>query len=270
LLLDPASITEVDLEGLFGLMDTQMSRDRLSDGQVVDDSEQQVRRWNVTGIVWRRTTDDEGLIHVSLEQVGTSSVRVELFRNSGRTTESKVAEGEISALTGVVPLKAVGQSGLSGTMDLAYKTNSKKITLVGVPRILAWRLAHLRSVWAKQDRPTEVGAVLVPPRIDPDLVGLDDLRDPSSGSAAALWKARRDQVDGVIKELRDTRLAASSAADALSAVLQHSNGIQKTLDELKQFHAQREAGTDIRPSLAAIPLTIAQFGYLQYLIFLPH
>lgn len=262
LLLDPASITEVDLEGLFGLMDTQMSRDRLSDGQVVDDSEQQVRRWNVTGIVWRRTTDDEGLIHVSLEQVGTSSVRVELFRNSGRTTESKVAEGEISALTGVVPLKAVGQSGLSGTMDLAYKTNSKKITLVGVPRILAWRLAHLRSVWAKQDRPTEVGAVLVPPRIDPDLVGLDDLRDPSSGSAAALWKARRDQVDGVIKELRDTRLAASSAADALSAVLQHSNGIQKTLDELKQFHAQREAGTDIRPSLAAIPLTIAQLEVL--------
>lgn len=262
LLLDPASLSEVDLERVFGLMDTQMTRERLSDGQVVDDSEQQISRWNFTGMAWRRTTDDEGLIHVSLEKVGTNSLRVELFRNSDRAAESMVAKGEISALTGTVALEMVNHSGLTGTIDIEYKTNSTKISLGVVPRILAWRLANLRTVWSEQDRPTKAGATPSLPRIDPDLVGLDDLCDPSNGPAAQLWKARRDQVDEVLKEMQAARLAAPSPADALTAVLQHPNGVQKSLDELKALHAQREAGTDIRPSLAAIPLTIAQLEVL--------
>ena len=71
LLLDPASLTEVELERIFGLMDTQISRDRFSDGPVLGDPEPQIVRWNLTDVYWRRTTDEEGVVHLSLTKVGT-------------------------------------------------------------------------------------------------------------------------------------------------------------------------------------------------------
>ena len=164
----------------------------------------------------------------------------------------------------------VNYSGLSGTIDVTYTADSGKIALGAVPRILAWRLAKLRTVWAEQDRPTTAGEIQRPPNIDPDLVGLDDLRDPLSDDlsdllykpAAALWLKRRKDVDDVLQELRTARQAASTPADALDAVLQHPNSIKQSLTELNALSAQREAGRDIRPSLTALHLTVPQFEAL--------
>ena len=92
-----------------------------------------------------------------LEQVGTSSVRVELFRNSGRTTESKLLRGEILRTGQVlVPLEGQGQSAPTRTMDLAYKHHQRTITLVGVPEFSfgAYARHSFDRFGRNRDRPT--------------------------------------------------------------------------------------------------------------------
>ena len=81
---------------------------------------------------------------------------------------------------------------------------------------------------------------------------------PLADQPAALWKARRDRVDGVMGSYGTLGWRPHHSRRLVSR-LTTSNG-SKTLDELKRFHAQRGSRRDIQPSLAAIPLTIAQLG----------
>ncbi|MGI8783684.1 MAG: neuraminidase-like domain-containing protein [Acidobacteriota bacterium] len=260
LLLDPAALTEAELERLFGLIDTRIARDRLSDGLVLDDPLGQVTRWDLQGIEWHRTTDDEGLIHVVLRQLGSGVVQIELYRDATRTM--LVAAGERPDKVGPVALSGRNDSGLSGNVDVRYNADSATSSLAALPRLLAWRLAALRTVWEQQDHPTAPGSQPRPPNIDPDLVRPADLRDPLTGAAAGLWQARRTAVDDLLADIRTVRLAAATPAAALDAALLHPKTLGQSAANLAAIESARKTGADIRPTLAALKLDLPQFDFL--------
>jgi hypothetical protein len=277
LLLDPKTLTEADLERLFGLVDTRTSRDALSDGLVLDDPEGQIHRWDLTrtewrravleereatwrGVEWRRTTDDEGLIHVTLKGLVGGTVRLELYRDAART--ELLGDGERPNAVGSIELVERNGSGLSGVIDVRYVADGATIMLSAVPRLLSWRLAELRATWAEQDR-SPVGPRW--PNVDPDLIEPADLRDPLSGPAFALWQARRAEIDQLLKDLRDARQAAATPAAALDAALLHPQSLGLSGTELGDLAKKRDGGTDIRPTLEASQLSLPGFEFLLHI-----
>jgi hypothetical protein len=260
LLLDPDTLTEADLERLFGLVDTRLKRERLSDGPVEGDTLGQVTRWDLQGIEWRRNTDDEGAIHVTLRQLGSGLAQLELYRDQARTVI--VAAGDRPDKMGPIALSARNDSGLTGTIDVRYQADSAAISLAAVPRLLAWRLAALRDAWEQQDHPATPASQPRPPNVDPDLIGLADVRDPLTGDAADLWQARRKDVDDLLASIRTARLAAATPATALDAALLHPKGLGQSAANLVAIEATRKTGSDIRPKLATLGLDLSQFDLL--------
>jgi Tc toxin complex TcA C-terminal TcB-binding domain len=260
MLLDPATVTEADLERLFGLIDTDMTRDRLSDGLVIGDALRQVTRWDLHGTEWPRHADAEGAIHVTIRQLGSGLVQLELYRDEART--ALVAAGDRPDKIGPIALSARNDSGLTGTFDVRYQADSTAISLAAVPRLLAWRLAALRDEWEEQDHPATPAASPRPPNIDADLIGLADLRDPLTGDAANLWQARRKDIDDLLASISAARLAAATPSAALDAVLLHPQGLGQSAAAMAALDATRQTGANIRPQLAALGLDVAQFDLL--------
>ena len=259
LLLDEATVSEADLERLFGLVSTRTSRDPLSDGLVLGDPQGQVTRWDLRGIEWRRNTDAEGLIHARIRRSADGIVHVELYRDEART--DLVASGEDSGGPGRIALAAHRDSGLTGHVSVVYQADTATVALAAVPRLLAWRLDRLRATWEAQDRPAEAGTPPRPPIIDPDLVGAADLRDLLTG-AATLWETRGTEAGQLFVDLRAARLAAAAPADALDATLLFPQTLGKTAADLLALDATRQGGTDIRATLAALELSEPAFNVL--------
>ncbi len=129
LFLDPSTtLTEQDLEIRFGLPNTL--RNPLSDGVTLDDPENQVKLWNLTGVEWSRNTDTNGIIYVVLKRGLNNTFRVELYRDQART--QLVAVGERTSATGIVVLGEQNNSGLSGSIEIGYTSGSTTITLVAI------------------------------------------------------------------------------------------------------------------------------------------
>ncbi|MCI0723916.1 MAG: peptidoglycan-binding protein, partial [Acidobacteria bacterium] len=221
LFLEPSQLSEQDLEVRFGLVDTQIDRDPLSDGAKLGDQagqQAQLKRWNLDGVEWNRNTDVEGLLYVRLNNPGANAFRVELYRDPGRT--QLVASGQRSSALGTVVLRPENVSGLSGQVELAYVNDSNTITLSAVPSLLAWRLHHLRTLWQEQDWPSDrymtvprgsISAEDLLPIVDPDIIGPNDFRSPFPKVAGAdpdrafdIWLRRRQWVDAQIRTLLDT------------------------------------------------------------------
>jgi hypothetical protein len=140
------------LEVLFGLTDT--TRDPLSTGaKLGDSSPAQITRWVLDGVRWNKNTDLDGTIYLSLKHPSSSTWRIELYRDSGRT--SLVASGEQSSTTGRVDVSPENNSGLSGSLSIAYTADSNTIKISAVPSFLSWQLQHLRTLWEEQDRPSD-------------------------------------------------------------------------------------------------------------------
>jgi hypothetical protein len=66
--LDIDTVTESDLERMFGLVDT--TRDPLSHGFKSGDGAGQVKRWNFAGASWNVNTDIDGCVFLTLSHLG--------------------------------------------------------------------------------------------------------------------------------------------------------------------------------------------------------
>ena len=199
---DPEVLTEAALETLFGLMDT--TRDPLSEGAKLGDDQEQITQWNLNDVEWNQNTDPDGFIHLRIRKEAASKFIVDLFKDENLT--QLVADGTRSSAIGGVDLAAKNNSGLSGTVDIFYKVDSADIRISAIPMFLSWRLEHLRTLWKQQDWPTDpytAGAKDQLSIIDPDLIGADDLRNPTSGQPPFdLWLSRRNWVDGQLAQLK--------------------------------------------------------------------
>ena len=260
--LDPATLTEADLERVFGLVDTRTVRNPLSDGLVLNDPQHQVLQWNLRGTEWHRNTDDNGLVHVVLNRTGAGNVRVELYRDESRTL--LLASGELAgAGFGTVKLTAQGWSGLSGTVVVNHKIDTSTIALAAVPQLTALRLARLRANWQEQDRPTVAGMAPRPPSVDPHLIGPADLRDVSNGAdAVSLWEARVTAIGTLMDDIKTARLAAATPAAALDAALMFPQTLGKPAADLVALEALRQGGADIGPQLSTLGLGVDAFETL--------
>ncbi|MDY7094927.1 MAG: neuraminidase-like domain-containing protein, partial [Acidobacteriota bacterium] len=82
---------------------------------------------------------------------------------------------------------------------------SFSISADSLPRFAAWQREGLQSRWREQDWPTDAyreGQEDQLPVIDPDLLGPDDIREPSERSPAfSLWLQRRRWVDEQLEEM---------------------------------------------------------------------
>lgn len=197
----PETLTEADLEKLFGLVDT--TRDPLSEGVKEGDDQNQITRWNFNGAEWNRNTDVDGVVYLSLEKESATAHRVRVFRDPQRT--ELVALSNQGSAKGSVTLSEKNASGLSGSCDIDYTANSDTIQISVIPAFLSWRLRHLRTLWRQQDWPSDAYAEDAEnplPIIDPDVIGPDDFRNPVSGNPAFdLWHMRRTWVDAQLQAL---------------------------------------------------------------------
>jgi len=207
----PDQVTRPWLEATFGLVDINLLKRnplRYGPAMVSGYGYEQLRHWDLNGVRWGWNTDLHGQIYVSISRRDSKRI-VTLYRDPSR--EKCVASGEICSNAGNVELVPSEDSGLSGSVHLSYQHPSHQIVLQVIPRILVWRLLHLRSIWMKQDWPDDqlAGNRTL---IDPDIIGPDDFRTPVAkirpsypDKAFDFWIRRRKWVDSLIKEFTDIK-----------------------------------------------------------------
>ncbi|MEO7242015.1 MAG: neuraminidase-like domain-containing protein, partial [Variovorax sp.] len=152
------------------------------------------------------------------------------------------------------------------------------------PDILTWRMHYLRSKWHEQDH-SAAPLLGETPLIDPDLVGLADLRDttpapmPRSARPKATWSAldfledRQVWIVTTIGELDQVR--RTSDLTQLLAVLQTNvfflgaTGMEGiTVPVLLRLLQKKDAGEDIAPLLVPLRLEEDAFDYMSHIVVL--
>jgi hypothetical protein len=212
------ALTERNLERLFGLQDT--TRDPLSVGAKFDDNNDQIESWRLAGLEWKRNTDENGRIHVSLTKTGQAAQTkylVQLFRDANR--QELRASGETAASDGPVDLIEEAGSGLRGRFRINYQSDLQA-SIVAVPEFLAWRFQALHQQWKETDWPA--ASLLDGPKlpiIDPDLLSDDDFYQPfDRNSAYKLYDHRRRWIDDQHKRL-DKDAANNNAPRTVAKML---------------------------------------------------
>jgi hypothetical protein len=210
LLLDVDSVTESDLERLFGLVDT--TRDPLSHGAKLDDARDQVSRWNFENVSWNVNTDIDGCVFVSFSKAG-DKIGVEAHRAPNGTAADLEASAEATSGDSKFVLNPYSDNGrtdgLAGELQIEYAAAASDVKFQVVPQFVSWRLQAQRQQWQGQDWVVDAYSSLTPkdqrlPIIDPDLIGPDDFRDPfgtASTPFKGLWQKRRAWVDDLIDHL---------------------------------------------------------------------
>ena len=198
---DLQALNEISLARLFGLRPTMVTS-RFSRGVKLGDSQDQLRGWQLSGVVWRRNTDENGRVHLRLTASGTTLL-VKLYRSQAKNDETLVASGSRTGNDGPVPLAEENFSGLFGTLTVHYTTPTGGIAISAIPDFLSWRLAAMRQQWLAEAYPKDNASLGASPVIDPDLIGPDDFRRPAPGSPAFdIWLTRREWIDGRLNEMR--------------------------------------------------------------------
>src|SRR5262249_38005011 len=201
LLLDIDTVTESDLERLFGLVDT--TRDPLSHGAKLTDARGQIKRWNFDNVSWNVNTDPDGCVFVRFSK-SNDKIKVEAHRARGGAAADLEASAEAASeqKTFVLNPYYVGgrTDGLEGELEIDYAAAGSDIKIQVVPQFVSWRLQTLRKQWQEQDgikdsySPLTREEQLIPedqrlpeqqqlPIVDPDLIGPDDFRDPFSATS---------------------------------------------------------------------------------------
>lgn len=274
---EPKAITESTLEKIFGLMAT--NRNPLDSVNKRGDPLGQIISWNLQGVELGQNTDPEGFLHLSLVFIpGITEYLwvVNVFSDRERT--QKVAGGVIRASQGEVELVAEGNSGLSGSIVIDYKSDSHEIEIYApgdFQGLLNWRLEYLRTLWQEEDWPQEpdnenplaeeiLGITL--PIIDPDLIRLAYLTNWSNSDDPAyqLWQARQEWIEGQLEGLRTYTqdLAGFEHAIVDKLLLPDVLPADETETLLEYLYNQRETGNDIAAKLDKLSLTNGAFVYL--------
>lgn len=252
LLLSPEQINEQILERLFGLVDT--TRNPLCDGIQSNDTDEQIKQWNFSGVQWNTNTDRDGNIYgdIRLTNIPPDNglvYMVSLYKDVNRTR--KVASG--TGTLGTFLLSEVNDSGLSARIHIEQEPAHNRFEISVIPRLLAWRLEHLRTLWKKQDWP-----VLYPtnrPVIDPDVIHIDcDFRRPYTANSPRsevelVWERRRQWVDRTYSRL--LRLIRGQGFDI---ALQEVYG--EPIPDLDTLADKLQSGEDVEATMMVILLDL--------------
>jgi hypothetical protein len=237
------ALSEQKLEELFGLVDT--NRDVLSEGAKLGDSKGQIKRWNLDNVLWGKNTNANGSVFLSLtHDLAANVYRIEIFHDKGRT--KLLASAESAQSEDTVSLLPNNNSELFGTIRFSYAADAADVEIVAIPRLLCWRLGHLRKLWEQEDRPADPYGLHLLPIIDPDLVSPDDFRPTQPAipnPVLTRWQARRAEVDALLAATKATRETNAANADAgVDAALAASIG--KTFAALKVIKTDYEQTND--------------------------
>ncbi len=221
------------LENIFGLADVNvLLRNPFIHRPVVayGEGSDRLRNWNLKGINYGWNTDPYGRIYVSIN-FRESYLVLTLY--SDQNLQKAVAYGKLENLTSneneiTIQLIPIEDSNLNGSVYLSYHQDitSEKIVLEVIPKILSWRLQHLRNVWTKQDWPNDQLAENRP-IVDPDIIGPDDFRTSRLKSnliteqAFDVWFRRREWVNERMKELARQELRHTEGIPDLGKILMH-------------------------------------------------
>jgi hypothetical protein len=155
----------------------------------------------------------------------------------------KVAESSLEKLFGLAGTTG-GSSGDGSECDL-----------------LAWQLAHLRTLWKQQDHAQKPDSA--PPIIDPDVIGQDDLKDPIAGNFAYdRWLERRNLIAKWLKDVKDLREKQAKPIDGFNAIV---NAWVCPVQDLIDLAQRRKSGENIEAELAKKQLSLQAFIYLMRL-----
>lgn len=180
---------EDGLERMFGLQGT--TRDPLSAGAKFRDGSNQIKRWQLRGVEWRRNTDELGRIHVAVARAAGSRVDVTLYRDETRS--NAVAKGTLAGNSGAVTVDQLNGSGLVGLIDVTYSQDDNNIYIVVVPEWVVRRKQHLRTQWQQADHPP---SRFEAPIIDPDVVAESDFLKPfDANNAHTIWQTRSADLE---------------------------------------------------------------------------
>jgi hypothetical protein len=256
---DPGALTEEFLERTFGLTGT--TAPPLQDGLKSGDAAAQLTAWRFTGADPGRNTDAEGVIHLSVAQDGLEYL-VSAYADAARTT--LVARGGRATPSGPVRLTPREGSGLVGSVELAYTADAADISVAAVPLLHCWRLSQLRGGWLAQDWPAP--AVEGIPLVDPQTIGLADLRSTRPGNAAYdLWLTRYNDLAARRTALVAAKDAAADPATGLAEVIALALSRPGDAVDVARLGALDDAqrlGERIGPRLAALGLAPAAFAFL--------
>ena len=121
------------------------------------------------------------------------------------------------------------------------------------PKLLEWRRARLREIWKDQDWPDDLPSG-GRPVVDPDLIGPDDFRRPTSAADPfKLWLKRRAWVDAELDALVQIEAAQPGSVDGLlhAMYLPHTYPLTSTTDATARWPLPKKELGEIHESLAS-------------------
>jgi hypothetical protein len=130
-------------------------------------------------------------------------------------------------------------------------TQKPPLHTIAGPKLLEWRRARLREIWAEQDWPDDLPAD-GRPVVDPDVIGPDDLRRPTAAADPfKLWLKRRGWVDTQLDDLVQLEAADPGSVDALlDAMYQpHTYPITAAADASVEWPLPKKELAEIRETL---------------------
>jgi hypothetical protein len=140
-----------------------------------------------------------------LAHIGTSYEEIRLAHGAAGETRAALADKLGIPLEHLDELflapSEITEAGLEKLFGLA-DTTVEPLEDIDTPSLQKARLEYLRNFWDEEDWPNDAYTQLLLPIIDPDVIGPDDLRQPTSGQAPFdLWQNRRVWVDARLKAL---------------------------------------------------------------------
>jgi hypothetical protein len=130
-------------------------------------------------------------------------------------------------------------------------TRKPPLHATGDAKLLQWRRERLRELWREQDWPEDLPAG-GRPVVDPDVIGPDDFRRPTSTTDPfRLWVKRRRWVDRQLNDLAQIAVVQPGSFDALlDAMYQpHTYAITSTTDASVKWPLPKKELGEIRESL---------------------
>jgi hypothetical protein len=164
----------------------------------------------------------------------------------------------------LLPTTDVAEADLERLFGLARTEGDPLRGSAVAPQLLTWQQRKLRTEWAVEDYATTSADDYTPPVIDPDIVTDADFRDRTAAGTVyelELWQQRRQWIAGQVQTLAQRRAGQPTDAAALTAVL----GYALPGFDVEAVAAERGAGRDIGPQLAAVQLDVDGFERLATL-----
>lgn len=209
-----------------------------------------------------------------LRNLGTSYDELRLVRAADAETRNALALRLGFRLSDTRPdtldnltlqLDQVNQADLERLFGLV-DTRRDPLTSVDVPsaELLVKQLAHLRSLWLQQDdvQRSALGTFL--PIIDPDLIGISDLKEDIAiigNPVHDLLVERQEWVAERLEELAALRTDENTDLANFQAVIASVFG---SIDVLNDLFASYQDGADITPQLKELQLELPPFLHLMH------